>query len=172
MFPQIVSNYVQTGKVRYIYRNFPLSFHQWAQKAAEAAECAGEQGQYWAMHEAVFADQDKWSSSEDAVPVFKQLAGSLKLDQAKFDACLDGGTTAAKVQADYQQGVQDGVPGTPSLFVNGAQVQASGFEQIKQQIDYFLAGGEAPSLSVPPDSFRSMGQADAPVVITEFSDFQ
>jgi protein-disulfide isomerase len=172
VFPQIVSNYVQTGQVRYIYRNFPLSFHQWALKAAEAAECAGEQGQYWPMHEALFTSQDQWSSSEDAVPVFKQLAGSLKLDQAKFDACLDGDTYAAKIQADYQQGVQEGVPGTPALFVNGAQAQASSFEQIKQQIDYYLAGGQPPSLSVPPDSFRSLGQADAPVVITEFSDFQ
>ena len=172
MFPQIVSNYVQTGQVRYIFRNFPLQFHPWAQKAAEAAECAGEQGQYWPMHEELFNNQDQWSSSADAVLVFKELAGSLKLDQSKFDACLDGDTYADKIQADYQQGVQDGVPGTPALFVNGTQVQVSSFDQVKQQIDYFLAGGEAPSLSVPPDSFRSLGQADAPVVITEFSDFQ
>ena len=69
MYPQIISTYVETGKVRYVFRNFPLSFHNWAQKAAGAAECAGEQGKFWAMHEAVFNGQDEWTGSEDAVTI-------------------------------------------------------------------------------------------------------
>ncbi len=173
MYPQIVSDYVETGKVRYVYRNFPLSFHNWAQKAAGAAECAGEQGQYWAMHEAIFNDQDKWTGSEDAVTIFKGMAGTLKLDQAQFDSCLDGDKYAAKIQADMQEGSKAGVTGTPAFFVNGISLSgAQSFDTFKETIEYALAGGEAPSLVVPADSYRSLGEADAPVVITEFSDFQ
>jgi len=173
VFPQIVSDYVQTGKIRYVYRNFPLSFHNWAQKAAEAAECAGEQGQYWAMHDALFNGQDEWTDSQDGVTIFKGMAGTLKLDQAKFDSCLDGNKYAQKVQADVQEGAQAGVSGTPAFFINGISLSgAQSFDTFKQKIEYVLAGGEAPSLTVPPDSYRSMGQADAPVVITEFSDYQ
>jgi protein-disulfide isomerase len=173
VFPQIVQEYIDTGKIRYIYKNYPLSFHPWANKAAGAAECAGEQGKYWDMHEILFGSQDQWSSSDDAVPFFKQSAGTLKLDQAKFDACLDGDKYAAKIQADMQEGTLAGVSGTPAFRVNGMPLSgAQPFEQFKQVIDYALAGGEAPSLEVAADSYRSLGQANAPVVITEFSDFQ
>lgn len=173
MFPQIVQSYIDTGKIRYLYRNYPLQFHNWAQKAAEAAECAGEQGQYWAMHDALFGQQEQWSSSTDAVPFFKQLAGGLKVDQAQFDSCLDTGKYASKIQSDMQAGIQAGVSGTPAFRINGVALSgAQPFEQFKQYIDYGLAGGEAPTQDVPADSFRSLGQANAPVVMTEYSDFQ
>jgi len=173
VYPQIVKDYVDTGKIRYVFRNFPLSFHQWAQKAAEAAECAGEQGKYWAMHEALFNGQDEWTGSADAVPIFKGMAGTLKLDQAQFDSCLDGDKYAEKIQADMQEGSKAGVSGTPAFSVNGISLSgAQSFDTFKETIEYALAGGEAPSLAVAADSYRSLGEADAPVVITEFSDFQ
>ena len=173
MYPQIVKDYVETGKVRYVFRNFPLSFHQWAQKAAEAAECAGEQGQYWSMHEALFNGQDEWTGSQDAVTIFKGMAGTLKLDQAQFDSCLDGDKYADKIQADTQEGSKAGVSGTPAFRVNGISLSgAQSFDTFKETIEYALAGGEPPSLAVAADSYRSLGEADAPVVITEFSDFQ
>ncbi|MBN1135335.1 MAG: thioredoxin domain-containing protein [Anaerolineae bacterium] len=173
MYPQIVSDYVLTGKVRYVFRNFPMSYHTWAQKAAEAAECAGEQGQYWEMHDALFSSQGEWSSSQDAVPVFKGLAANLKLDQAQFDSCIDGDKYTERIQADTLEGIQAGVSGTPSFSVNGVLVVgAQPFDAFKEKIEYALAGGEAPSLTVPADSYRSMGKADAPLVITEFSDYQ
>jgi protein-disulfide isomerase len=160
--------------VQYVYRNFPLSsIHPQAQKAAEAAECAGEQGKYWEMHESLFANQEQWSGNSNAVQIFKQLAGDLGVDQAQFDACLDGDKYLSKVNADQQQGIADGVTGTPAFRINGAAVSgAQPFATFQEQIDYYLAGGQAPTLEVPPDSYRSMGQADAPVVVTEFSDFQ
>ena len=157
-----------------MFRNFPLySIHPQAQKAAEAAECAGEQGKYWEMHDSLFEGQESWSGSQDAVNVFKGLASDLDLDQAQFDACLDDGTYADKVTADYQEGVQEGVSGTPAFRINGIALSgAQPFAAFQQQIEYLLAGGEPPTLEVSADSYRSMGQADAPVVITEFSDFQ
>jgi protein-disulfide isomerase len=172
--PQIVENYVDSGQVRYIFRNFPLySIHPQAQKAAEAAECAGEQEKYWEMHGLLFESQGSWSGSEAAVETFKGLAGDLELDQAQFDACLDNGDYADKVTADYQEGVREGVTGTPAFRINGIALSgAQPYQAFQQQIEYLLAGGQPPTLEVSADSYRSMGQADAPVVITEFSDYQ
>ena len=160
--------------MQYVFRNFPLySIHPQAQKASEAAECAGEQGRFWEMHDLLFEGQESWSGSPDAVNTFKELAGELDLDQSQFDACLDDGTYADKVTADYQEGVAEGVSGTPAFRVNGIPLSgAQPFEAFQQQIEYLLAGGGPPTLEVAADSYRSMGQADAPVVITEFSDFQ
>jgi protein-disulfide isomerase len=160
--------------VQYIYRNFPLTqIHPQAQKAAEAAECAGEQGKYWDMHEALFGNQDQWSGNSNAVQVFKTFAGDLGVDQAQFDACLDGDQYASKISADQQEGIAAGVSGTPAFRVNGAEISgAQPYSVFQEQIDYYLAGGQAPTLEVAADSYRSMGQADAPVVVTEFSDYQ
>jgi len=125
------------------------------------------------MHEALFSGQDEWAGSEDAVTIFKGMAGTLKLDQTQFDSCLDGDKYAEKIQADTQEGSAAGVTGTPAFSVNGISLSgAQAYETFKETIEYALAGGEAPSLTVAADSFRSLGEANAPVVITEFSDFQ
>jgi protein-disulfide isomerase len=164
---------VLTGKARYVFKNFPLGIHPEAQKAAESAECAGEQGQYWAMHEMLFGRQAEWSGSPDALATFKAFAKELKLDQTKFDTCLDGGTYAAAVAADLQEGSQLGVTGTPAFFVNGGMLSgAQPLAAFQQQIEYYLAGGKPPTLEVAADSYNSLGEATAAVVITEFSDFQ
>jgi protein-disulfide isomerase len=157
-----------------VFRNLPLySIHPQAQKAAEAAECAGEQSEYWEMHDALFESQGQWSGNPDAVTVFKDMADELGLDQAEFDACLDGGKYADKVSADSEEGIAAGLASTPSFLINGMVLAgAQPFGAFQQQIDYFLAGGEPIELEVGADSYRSMGQPDAPVVITEFSDFQ
>jgi protein-disulfide isomerase len=150
-----------------------FSIHPEAQKASEAAECAGEQGKYWEMHDALFEGQDQWSANQNAENTFKEMAGDLDLDQGQFDACLDEGKYADKVAADVQEGMAEGVSGTPAFRINGAELTgAQPFSAFQQQIEYYLAGGEAPSFEVDADSYRSMGSADAPVVITEFSDFQ
>jgi protein-disulfide isomerase len=173
-YPQIVENYVEAGQVRYVFRHFPLlSIHPEAQKAAEAAECAGEQGQFWEMHDALFEAQEQWSGNPSAVDQFKQLAGELELDQAQFDACLDGGDYADKVATDMQEGIAQGVTGTPAFRINGIPLSgAQPLAAFQQIIDYALVGGQPPTLAVAADSFRSRGSADAPVVVTEFSDYQ
>jgi protein-disulfide isomerase len=125
------------------------------------------------MHDALFGNQEQWSGQQDAIQQIKALAGGLGVDQAQFDACLDGDKYADKVNADLQEGAAAGVTGTPAFRVNGAAISgAQPFSVFQQQIDYFAAGGEAPTLEVGADSYRSMGQPDAPVVVTEFSDFQ
>jgi protein-disulfide isomerase len=125
------------------------------------------------MHDALFDSQAQWSGNQGAVQTFKMLAGQMGLDQAQFDACLDSGQYANKVAADQQEGAAQGVTGTPAFRINGqAMSGAQPFSAFQEQIEFLLAGGEPPTLDVAADSYRSLGQADAPVVITEFSDYQ
>ncbi len=131
-YSQIEKNYIKTGKVKFIYRDFPLGFHQNAQKAAEAAECAGEQGKYYEMHNKLF---EKGVSGGSAG--FKQYAKELGLDQNKFNQCLDSGEMASEVKKDLADGSKLGVSGTPAFFINGQEVVGAQpyavFEQIIEQ---------------------------------------
>jgi protein-disulfide isomerase/copper chaperone CopZ len=124
------------GKVRLVYKHFPLSsIHPNAQKAAEASECAAEQGKFWEYHDKLFENQRSGFSVEK----FKQWAKELGLDTTKFNDCLDSGKYAQKVKDDYQEGLQKGVSGTPSVFVNGELiVGAVPYEVLKQKIDSLL----------------------------------
>lgn len=125
------------GQVRLIYRHFPLSFHPQAQKAAEASECASEQGKFWEMHDKLFAMNEAGTLSLEN---FKKAAGELGLKQAQFDSCLNDGKYADRVQSDFSQGSQYGVNGTPATFVNGKLVSgAVPFESFKTVIDQALA---------------------------------
>ncbi len=142
--PQIVENYVKTGQVRYVFKDFPLyTIHPQAQKAAEAAECAGEQGQYWPMHDRLFQGQDEWRQQADPLPVLKGYAAELGLDTDTFDACLDSGQFAAEVQADVAEGMAAGVDSTPSFFVNGRPLRgALPFSEFQRVIEEELARQE------------------------------
>jgi protein-disulfide isomerase len=123
------------GKVKLVFRDYPLPFHPNAQKAAEAAHCAGDQGKYWEMHKVLFANQKALEP-----PALKGYAKELKLDQAKFDKCLDSGEMAKKVDANKEAGAKVGVSGTPAFFVNGVMLSgAQPFEEFKTLIDQELA---------------------------------
>ncbi|MFH1235621.1 MAG: DsbA family protein [Parcubacteria group bacterium] len=124
--------------VRLIYRHFPLtSLHPLAQKAAEASECAAEQGKFWELHDKLF---EMNASGTLSIENFKSAAGSLGLNQSQFDSCLDSGKYQSKVQNDTTQGTQYGVQGTPATFVNGTLVSgAVPYEQFASVIDAELA---------------------------------
>jgi protein-disulfide isomerase len=100
-------------KVALVYKDFPLPMHHTAEKAAEAARCAGEQGKYWEYHDVLF-----YSKQLD-VDALKEHARVLKLDGDKFDSCLDNGTETAAVKQDLDEARSLGLTGTPSFFVNG-----------------------------------------------------
>jgi len=134
-FPQIKKDYIDTGKVKMVFRDFPLSFHPEALPAAEAAECAGDQGKYWEYHDELFKNQQLLSSS-----LYPQLASQLGLDTAKFQQCLDSGKHTQEVQNDFAYGSQAGVSGTPTFFINGVMlVGAQPYSAFKQVIDAELA---------------------------------
>jgi protein-disulfide isomerase len=112
-FSKLIDGYVKTGKVRYILRNFPLQqIHPLAEKAAEAAECAGDQGKYWEMHERLFKNQQALDVKE-----LPGHAAGLGLDQGKFQQCMDSGKFTAKVMADVADGTRLKVSGTPAFYI-------------------------------------------------------
>lgn len=134
--PQIMENYVDTGKVNYVFRDFPLSFHQNAQKAGEAAECAGEQDMYWEMHDVLFANNEALD-----IDSLKSYAEELGLDTETFNSCLDNGDMAAEVEADMAQGAEYGVQGTPAFFINGEMISgAMPYSVFEEAIEAALAG--------------------------------
>jgi protein-disulfide isomerase len=128
---QIVEEY--GNQVRVVFRHFPLSFHQNAPKAAEASECAAEQGKFWEMHGKIFEANTLKTMSVDK---WKEEAKKLGLNTKKFNDCLDSGKYADKVNEVAAGGAAAGVEGTPATFVNGELVSgALPFEQFKQIID-------------------------------------
>ena len=147
--PEVIKQYVDTGKVRYVVRDMPLaSIHPYAQKAAEAALCAGVQGKYWEMHDALFKDQAHLKP-EDLASRAQQVG---LLDPAQFSQCLDQGEQAETAQQGVKAGMQAGVRGTPSFFLGLTNADAPDtlhatqmirgaqpFAAFKQTIDAMLA---------------------------------
>ena len=115
--PEIRKKYVDKGVLLLAFREFPLSIHQHAEKAAEAAECAGQQGKFWDMHDQLFAHQQQLDDSD-----LRQYAHALGLAPG-FDTCL-AGTTATKVANDESSGRSIQVSGTPTFFLG--QLQTDG----------------------------------------------
>ncbi|MEM7332078.1 MAG: DsbA family protein, partial [Chloroflexota bacterium] len=138
-YPLLLENYIETGIVRYVYKDFPLqSIHPQATIAAEAARCAGDQGAWLDMHEILFANQREWSIA-DPTPVFVGYAEGLGLDTAVFQSCVDSRQYQAAVEADLQEGSSFGVTGTPTFFFNGLLLAgAQPYEVFEQAIGQLL----------------------------------
>lgn len=121
------------GKVRLVTRDFPLSQHTEALKAAEAAEAAREQGKYWEYIHILLRNQ-----SALTVDKLKGYATELALDRSRFDAALDSGKFSESVQRDLEEGIKLGINGTPTIFINGRRVAAKSYEDLKTTIDAAL----------------------------------
>ncbi len=124
-------------KVRWVYRHFPLdSIHPAARPAAEASECAAEQGKFWEFHDEIFANQSRLSSGKT---LYTEIARDLKLDMDKFTDCVDARKYQNKVQTQTNDGLAVGVTGTPGSFLNGIELGgALPYEQLKPMIDDLL----------------------------------
>jgi protein-disulfide isomerase len=119
------------GKIRLVFRDYPLPSHEDAPKAAEAAHCAGDQGKYWEMHGQLFANQAKLELED-----LKAHARQIGLDGAKFDQCLDSGVKAPLVAENFKAGNEAGVSGTPAFFINGRLLSgAQPYSAFKQAVD-------------------------------------
>jgi protein-disulfide isomerase len=133
---QITQNYIDTGKVRYIIRDLPLSFHPNAKPAALAARCAGDQDKYLEMHDLLFEDQDAWASLTDASDIFKGYAGDLGLSQATFNTCYDNDTYGDVIDQDIALAGKVAATGTPTFFINGVKlVGAQPFAAFQAALD-------------------------------------
>ena len=144
--PKLDTEYVMTGKLKYVLRDMPLSFHREARGAAQAAWCANEQGKFWKMHEQMFANQ-RYLRPDDLV----KHAEEIGLDVPAFQACFDSGKYKAQIDASVEEGRKLGLSGTPSFVLGyteagGTQVRglkiikgALSFQVFKATIDELLA---------------------------------
>jgi len=146
-YGQLKKQYIDSGKVRFISRAFPFSFHPSARPAAIASLCAQEQGKFWEFRDKMFSEQMKKEADPSAVAVtitfgvadIKAWAASSGLNTQQFNSCLDTEKYGARVDADTAAGSSFGVDGTPSFFINGTQVVgAQPFSEFKKVIDDLL----------------------------------
>jgi protein-disulfide isomerase len=162
VYPQIFDEYIKTGKARFYYRDMPLPFHEHAMPAARAEHCAGEQGKFWEMHDALFTEKpgaigpgpggrDRTLSQES----IDERAGSLGMDAAKLDACMASTRFADLIQHNSEEAAKMNIEGTPTFLigtigpngnivkVNKPVVGAQPFGAFKSVIDPLL--GTAPT---------------------------
>lgn len=133
---QLMADPAYKGKIKWVFRHFPLSFHPNAVPAANAAECASEQGKFWEFADELFANQDSMSDA-----FYGQLADKLKLNRSKFDSCYSSKKYNARITADQTSGSTAGVNGTPGTIIinkKGDKQLVPGavpYEQLKAMVD-------------------------------------
>jgi len=122
-------------RIRFVYRHFPLSNHPNARPAAEASQCAAEQGKFWPFHDKLFANQSRLGTED-----LKKQAAELGLDAGRFNACVDERKYRGQVDEDMKAGEEAGVNGTPAFFINGRMLSgAQPYVEFKRIIDEELA---------------------------------
>jgi len=123
--PQLEANYIDSGKVKFVYRDFPIqNIHPNAVPAALASECADEQGMFWEYHDMVFENQKKWQglSRNAMIDTFEQYALELGLNTSDFNTCFESGKYGDEVKKDLQDGVSYGITGTPGFFIGNDEL--------------------------------------------------
>ncbi len=143
--PQIEQEYIKTGKVKYVARDFPLGFHKNAFKAAEAANCASDQDKFWEMYGRIFSNQKALE-----LKTLQQNAQNLGLDLPKFNQCLESGKYASKIRKDLDDAQKAGITGAPTFLLgltvpNNPKVKilktlvgAKSYASFKEAIDSLL----------------------------------
>ncbi len=143
--PQIEKEYVETGKMKYVFMEFPLAMHPKAFKASEASACADDQGKFWEMHDRLFANQNALAQED-----LMKHAEALGLDVPKFKGCLDSGKHAGEIKKQMDEGQRAGITGTPAFLLGFADADgkvkavkkisgAQPYAAFKSTIDSLLA---------------------------------
>jgi len=139
-YQQLRDEFVRTGKVRLAYINFPLAQHIHARPAAEAAMCAGAQGKFWEMHDALFTSQAKWEALRSSASYFESLARDTGVDVARWRQCFASGKMKAWIQADHDRAQAAGAASTPTFMIGDMiLVGAQPIENLRVAIDSALA---------------------------------
>jgi protein-disulfide isomerase len=112
VYPQLFKDYIQTGKVKYFFRDLPLPMHPHAMGAARAARCAGEHGKFWEMHDSLFAKQNAIRDVD-----MPGRAQELGLDTAKFSECLSSDRYTGEINKSAAEAQKMGIGGTPTFFI-------------------------------------------------------
>ncbi len=126
VLPTIEREYVQTGKVRWVFINLPLtSIHPNAVAAAEVAMCAARQGRFWPTHDALYQQQDTWAKLASPRSTLVTIAQRAGVDRAKLLACLDEGSVRKEVELDAQRATRSGAHATPSFYIEGGLLEGA-----------------------------------------------
>ena len=141
--PDVREQLVKPGRIRFRFIDFPLvNVHRNTLNASVAAACADEQGQFWPMHDALYARQDEWNGEATTNPdkIVKRYAHAiLGIDAAKFDQCVDTRRTLGKVQSHLKLAEERKLPGTPTFIIGGKQYGLIGMDEFKRAVDEAIA---------------------------------
>ena len=147
-FPALERDYINSGKVRWIFINFPLtSLHQHASAAAELALCAARQRGFWRIHDLLFQNQDAWAPLKEPGPFFVSLADSAGLSKRTLLTCLQAPGTLNQVRADAEGAARSGATSTPTFYIEGGLVEGAlplpVFRQVLDSVYAAKTGGKA-----------------------------
>lgn len=157
--PQLVANYVETGRAKFVFYDFPLtSIHPHAFLAARAGRCANDQGRFWEFHEIIFRNQSQWASKQQVTGDFADYAAQAGADKGTFEACLKSDAHADVVSANMRLAYELGIEGTPTVMVSmgrgmARRLMSFDYASIRNLVEGMLAeaeaaaaaGGETPS---------------------------
>lgn len=139
-YAEIKRAYVDSGRVRLAYVNFPLSMHRNAMPAAETAMCASAQDKFWPLHDALFATQEQWEKLASPQPMFDSLATAAGVDMGAFHKCVSAHLMKATIDADIDRATKAGVESTPTFLIGGTMVTgAQPLAVFRQALDSALA---------------------------------
>ena len=134
------TEYVRTGKVKLAFVNFPLEQHEHAMPAARAAMCAGVQGRFWPVHDALFETQARWAAATDAAPLFESIARTAGVRVDEWKSCFASEVMDPLIIADRERAVNAGVGSTPTFIIGGQMIRgAAPIEEFRRVIDEVLA---------------------------------
>lgn len=141
-FPAVTRRLIDTGRVRWVFRDYPIQGNPHSRTAAHAAACADEQGRYWEMHTQLFAQQARWARETRPAGSFRDYAGALGLDLGRYDACMTGARYAGRIQASYEEGNAIGVNSTPTFLIGNRLYPGNmGSDEFQRIVDSLTAGG-------------------------------
>jgi protein-disulfide isomerase len=136
--PDVRKRIIETGLASFTFYDFPLPQHRNSQPASNAAACADAQGQFWPMHDQIFAHQDEWNTqaTDDPKPFFMKYAAAVGVDQSKFETCYDSRAHRSRIAANFAEGQRRKVNSTPTFVVNDRQYSASlSYDELKAIVD-------------------------------------
>jgi protein-disulfide isomerase len=161
--PDVRTRLVNTGQVRIRFMDYPLPMHKNTWDASLAAACANDQGKFWEMHDALFANQDRWNGETTSRPrgPIAELAKGVGLDMGKYGACMDADTHRAKIQSHLNEANTRRIGSTPTFVFNGIVVPgAIPYDSFKRYVDQAAAAAPAGASAPAPGTTPAVARGD------------
>ncbi len=142
-FPDLKRRLIETGKARFVFRDFPLAGHPHARLAAHAAACASDQNRFWEMKDGLYRRQGEWTfaSQRAAYGIFGEVAEAVSVDRGQWEDCMESGAHAARIEASVQEGNRLGVGSTPTFLIGGRLYPGGSSDEMVALVDSLIAAG-------------------------------